>query len=105
LHYSDGEQNRTRELTHVKMRLHNIFKRFLRGVSRLQVIANVVSNLLILVTVMMEALRSSDTSILTRATRRHIPEDNILHSHSRENLKSYIALTARLGNGDVMCLL
>jgi hypothetical protein len=28
-----------------------------------------------------------------RATRRHIPEDSILHSHRREHLKSYIALT------------
>jgi hypothetical protein len=27
--------------------------------------------------------------ILTRATRRNIPEDTILHSHRRENLKSY----------------
>jgi hypothetical protein len=26
---------------------------------------------------------------LTRATRRNIPEDIILHSHRRENLKSY----------------
>jgi hypothetical protein len=25
----------------------------------------------------------------TRATRRDIPEDTILHSHRRENLKSY----------------
>jgi hypothetical protein len=32
-------------------------------------------------------------SVLTRATRRNIPEDRILHSHRRENLKSYIALT------------
>jgi hypothetical protein len=31
--------------------------------------------------------------ILTRVTRRNIPEDGILHSHCRENLKSYIALT------------
>jgi hypothetical protein len=31
--------------------------------------------------------------VLTRATRRNIPEDAILHSHRRENLKSYIALT------------
>jgi hypothetical protein len=29
------------------------------------------------------------TEIITRATWHNIPEDTILHSHRRENLKSY----------------
>jgi hypothetical protein len=41
-------------------------------------------------TLKMEATRSSETSVPTNYTRRNITEDGLLHSHRRENLKSYI---------------
>jgi hypothetical protein len=61
---------------------------------QLLVTANVVpSSPILFALMMMVEIRSSDTLIITRATRRQIPEDGILHSHRLKNLKFYKALT------------
>jgi hypothetical protein len=41
----------------------------------------------------MEVIRSSETSVQTRSTQRHIPEKSILYSHDCENLRPYLKTT------------
>jgi hypothetical protein len=51
----------------------------------LLVLAEIISS-----TLKMEAICSSETTLATQqTTRRHIPEDDTLHNHRCENLKSY----------------
>jgi hypothetical protein len=71
-------------------------------VRRLLVTANVIPSSPILVTLMMEALRSSETSVLIRAAWRNIPEDGILRSRGRGNLKSYLLY---IGHSNPVCTL
>jgi hypothetical protein len=49
--------------------------------------------LLIVFTLKIDAIRFSETSVLTGTTQRQVTGDDILHTHRCENLKSYIALT------------
>jgi hypothetical protein len=50
------------------------------------------SIIIIIIALMMEAARTSETSVdIQLRTRQYIPEDSELHTHRRENLKSHIS--------------
>jgi hypothetical protein len=60
---------------------------------RLVVTASVVPSSTIVVTLIMETINSSETSVFIRDARHNIPEEGIIQSHLRETLKYYIELT------------
>jgi hypothetical protein len=64
-----------------------------RHVRRLLVTASVVPSSQILVTLMKEAVSSSETSVLTRATRRNNPEDTVLHFSYRTRMSWIVEQT------------
>jgi hypothetical protein len=80
LHNQGGKNQRPRNSVRINQQL------------LLLVAAKAVIISLILVILMMEAIFSFETSVLTRATQRNIPQNSILHSHRRGNLKYYVAL-------------
>jgi hypothetical protein len=52
----------------------------------------------IIIALMMEAVRTSETSVnIIVTTRRYIPEDSKLHAHRRDNLKSSVGLLGLRG--------
>jgi hypothetical protein len=72
-----------------KYQAHKIFQNFITSITANEPPAHAGSSLADFSTLKMEMIHSSETSVHTRTTQRHIPENGILHSHCCENLKSH----------------
>jgi hypothetical protein len=69
-------------------------------VLQLLVTADVVPSPLILFTLMMDAIRSSEMSILTRTTRHNIPQDDFRQGHHHRTLKSSTVVRLLIDTSD-----
>jgi hypothetical protein len=74
-------------------------------VLQLLITANIVPSFLIPSVLMMEAIDSSETSVLTSDLQYHIHEDGIINSHRREKLTAYNQTLIHLFAFDVIFFL
>jgi hypothetical protein len=64
----------------------DVSEKHIASIFRGEGIGKLLTTLTVTGVLMMETILSFETSVLTGATRRHIPEESMRRSHSREDL-------------------